>query len=56
MFMLGRIPAVSDHFEYGGLRFEVLDMDRHRIDKVLASPSESDTAPIASKRGQSKRA
>jgi putative hemolysin len=41
MFTLGRIPAVSDHFEYGGMRFEVLDMDRHRIDKVLVSTSNS---------------
>lgn len=37
MFMLGRIPAVTDHFEYGGLRFEVVDMDSRRVDKVLAS-------------------
>ncbi len=37
MFMLGRIPAVTDHFEYGGMRFEVMDMDNRRVDKVLAS-------------------
>lgn len=39
MFTLGRIPAVSDKFEYGGLRFEVVDMDRRRVDKVLVSAS-----------------
>jgi putative hemolysin len=39
MFMLGRIPAVADHFEYGRLRFEVMDMDSHRVDKVLVSAS-----------------
>jgi putative hemolysin len=39
MFTLGKIPSVADHFEYGGLRFEVVDMDRHRIDKVLVSAS-----------------
>jgi putative hemolysin len=33
----GRIPVAGDYFEYGGWRFEVVDMDRHRVDKVLAS-------------------
>jgi putative hemolysin len=32
---LGRIPTVADHFEWSGLRFEVMDMDRNRVDKVL---------------------
>jgi putative hemolysin len=32
---LGRIPTVADHFEYGGLRYEVVDMDGHRVDKML---------------------
>jgi putative hemolysin len=35
---LGRIPAVSDYFEWGGLRIEVVDMDGNRVDKVLAQP------------------
>lgn len=35
MHMLGRIPAVADHFEWNGCRFEVMDMDKNRIDKVL---------------------
>jgi len=35
MMFLGRIPNVSDHFEAGGLRFEVVDMDRNRVDKIL---------------------
>ncbi|HWP22679.1 MAG TPA: hemolysin family protein [Candidatus Binatia bacterium] len=34
---MGRIPAVSDAFEWNGLRFEVVDMDGKRIDKVLVS-------------------
>ena len=34
----GRIPAAGDHFEWNGWRFEVVDMDRHRVDKVLVSP------------------
>jgi len=31
----GHIPAVGEYFEWGGWRFEVVDMDRNRIDKVL---------------------
>ncbi len=36
--VLGRIPKESDHFEMQGYRFEVVDMDHHRIDKVLVEP------------------
>lgn len=32
---LGRIPRSSDHFECGGYSFEVVDMDRNRVDKVM---------------------
>jgi putative hemolysin len=35
---LGRIPAAADHFEWEGLRFEVVDMDGNRVDKVLVMP------------------
>lgn len=35
MFILGRIPAVTDQFEVAGWRFEVVDMDKNRVDKVL---------------------
>jgi putative hemolysin len=35
MHRLGRIPSVADHFETAGFRFEVVDMDRNRVDKVL---------------------
>lgn len=38
LMRLGRIPAVADHFSWHGWRFEVVDMDGNRIDKVLASP------------------
>jgi len=38
MTQFGRIPAAGDHFEWNGWRFEVVDMDRHRVDKVLVSP------------------
>jgi putative hemolysin len=37
MHRLGRIPTVADHFEAAGFRFEVVDMDRNRVDKVLVA-------------------
>ena len=32
---IGRVPAVAESFEWRGLRFEIVDMDGKRIDKVL---------------------
>jgi len=32
---LGRIPSAGDYFDWNGWRFEVMDMDRQRVDKVL---------------------
>lgn len=32
---LGRIPSAADYFEWGGFRFEVMDMDGNRVDKML---------------------
>ena len=37
---LGRIPRAGDAFAWGGVRFEVLDMDGNRVDKVLATPAD----------------
>lgn len=37
MTHLGRIPKASDRFDWGGLRFEVMDMDGNRVDKVLVT-------------------
>jgi putative hemolysin len=31
----GRVPRTGDTFEWDEYRFEVVDMDRHRVDKVL---------------------
>lgn len=39
MAHLGRIPSTGDRFEWGGLQFEVVDMDGHRVDKVLVMPA-----------------
>ena len=38
MSQIGRVPAVVDKFEWNDLRFEALDMDGHRVDKVLITP------------------
>ncbi|MBN8452139.1 hemolysin family protein [Accumulibacter sp.] len=35
MYVLGKVPLPADHFVVDDLRFEVVDMDRHRVDKVL---------------------
>jgi putative hemolysin len=31
----GRIPQCAEHFDWGGYRFEVVDLDGARIDKIL---------------------
>ena len=36
MMLLGRLPQTGDGAEWSGWRFEVVDMDGKRIDKVLA--------------------
>jgi len=35
---LKRIPTASDYFDWHGYRFEVMDMDGNRIDKILVTP------------------
>ncbi len=37
---LARIPQIGDHFEWGGLRFEIVDMDGRRIDRILVAPAQ----------------
>jgi putative hemolysin len=37
---MGRVPSVAEHFEWNDLRFEVVDMDGKRIDKVLVTSVE----------------
>lgn len=37
MNQLGRVPEVADSFVWGGLRFEVVDLDGRRVDMVLVS-------------------
>jgi len=38
MGALQRVPVEGDSFEAAGLRFEVVDMDGRRVDKVLVLP------------------
>jgi CBS domain containing-hemolysin-like protein len=40
LFRLGRLPNVGDHFNWEGWRFEIVDMDGRRIDKLLVSKAE----------------
>jgi putative hemolysin len=46
MVALGRVPRTGDVFERGDYRFEVVDMDGNRVDRILASrrPPPSDDA------------
>ncbi len=37
MLLLGRLPLTTDSVVWDGWRFEVVDMDGKRVDKVLAS-------------------
>ncbi len=37
LHMMGTIPAAGQHFDWRDWRFEVMDMDGRRIDKVLVS-------------------
>lgn len=40
---LGRVPREGESFAAQGYIFEVLDMDRHRVDKVLVLPAQPPT-------------
>jgi len=42
MLLLGRLPKVTDSVEWQGWRFEVIDLDGKRVDKVLVSALEPD--------------
>lgn len=45
LFKMGDIPKVGEHLETDGFRFEVVDMDKSKIDKVLITKPES-VAPM----------
>jgi putative hemolysin len=37
MMSLGRVPQLTDYFEWNSYNFEVIDMDGRRVDKVLVT-------------------
>jgi len=43
MLALGRVPKTGDVFERGDVRFEVVDMDGNRVDRILAARMEPGT-------------
>ena len=42
MFLIGRVPKAGDLFSYKNLQFEVVDMDRGRVDKLLVIKKEEE--------------
>lgn len=48
MLALGRLPRTGDAFERGEYRFEIVDMDSHRVDRLLATRR---PAPASKTRG-----
>jgi putative hemolysin len=46
MLLLGRLPQTTDTVEYDGWRFEVVDLDGKRVDKVLVSRLPEITDPV----------
>jgi magnesium and cobalt exporter, CNNM family len=42
---LGSVPTTGNHFAWGGFRFEVVDMDGHRVDKVLVTSRPAEAVP-----------
>ena len=48
MAKLGEVPTEGQLFEWKNLKFEVLDMDGRRVDKILVSRLENDTENIES--------
>jgi putative hemolysin len=45
MLLLGRLPRTADSVEWEGWRFEVVDLDGKRVDKVLAQAVATEPAP-----------
>ncbi|MFC3675384.1 hemolysin family protein [Ferrovibrio xuzhouensis] len=43
----GRLPETGDSIDWNGWRFEVLDMDGRRIDKILAVPPPPELEPAS---------
>lgn len=44
MAVLNRIPLTGDYFDWNGFRFEVMDMDGRRVDRVMVIPQKEESA------------
>ncbi|CUA83133.1 Hemolysin or related protein, contains CBS domains [Gulbenkiania indica] len=51
MFQLGRVPAVTDRFEWCGFTFEVMDMDKTRVDKIMVTRDDNWAPPAEEDEG-----
>ncbi|MDQ3692404.1 MAG: hemolysin family protein [Chloroflexota bacterium] len=49
---IGHIPVTGERFSASGWAFEVIDMDGHRVDKVLATPIAAETTPDSTSSGE----
>ena len=48
MYMLRKIPKRTDRFDWGGYRFEVIDVDANKIDQVLVQRiADTDTRSVS---------
>ena len=45
MNQLGRIPKTGQSFEWKNWQFEVVDMDGHRVDRVLLTDLSAKESP-----------
>lgn len=48
LHQLEHVPKEGEYFRWDSYRFEIVDMDRHRIDKVLVSELDDTTAKLKS--------
>ena len=46
LWELGRMPRVGDSFVRGSLCFEMVDLDRRRVDRVLIAPMADPAQPL----------
>jgi putative hemolysin len=51
VYSLGHIPEPGEHVTWNGYRFEVMDMDGKRVDKVLLVPPSPPTSPDKPREG-----
>ena len=50
MYSLRKMPKLTDAVALGGYKFEVVDLENHRIDQLLVTrlPAETPASPTAS--------